>query len=190
MITDDPCGRWRALTYIKMHEWFSVGDADSWAVFSQCEKYRYMLGRRWDYQAPCLSVGMLNPSTADHQEDDPTIRRVIGFAKRDGFGAIIVWNCGAYRSTSPRDWLSQNDPMGKDNGIAISIACGEPGTKVVAACGAPRNRKAAAIMRHAMNEAAVVRPLWKLGALTKEGWPRHPLYLRSDSPITRLHRVP
>ena len=59
------------------------------------------LTRRWA-EGPPLVVCMLNPSTADAEEDDPTIRRCVGFAKRDGFAALEVVNLFAFRATDPK----------------------------------------------------------------------------------------
>ena len=58
----------------------------SGAIISACGQYRYHLWRRWDELLPTMVWVMLNPSTADATEDDPTIRRCIGFAKREGCG--------------------------------------------------------------------------------------------------------
>ena len=58
---------------------------------------------------------MLNPSTADHLQDDPTIRRCIGFAQELGYGSLIIGNLFAYRATYPRDLLKAEDPSGKRN---------------------------------------------------------------------------
>uniref|UniRef100_UPI00260AFB77 DUF1643 domain-containing protein n=1 Tax=uncultured Halomonas sp. TaxID=173971 RepID=UPI00260AFB77 len=81
--------------------------------------YRYALWRVWSNHSPLLIVSMLNPSTADHRKDDPTIRRVIGFAKRDGFGGIIVLNAYAFRATNPRNMLAASDPVGPLNRMAF-----------------------------------------------------------------------
>ncbi len=73
----------------------------SGAVISDCGKYRYTLEREWmTGQGTCLFV-MLNPSTADASEDDPTIRRCIGFAQRWGYQRLTVGNLFAYRATDP-----------------------------------------------------------------------------------------
>src|SRR5689334_20041621 len=70
------------------------------AVLSPCGLYRYRLTRRWG-DGPALLFVMLNPSTADATEDDPTIRRCTGFAKREGMPAIEVVNLFAWRATDP-----------------------------------------------------------------------------------------
>lgn len=71
------------------------------AFISKCGTYRYWLRRIWDDTKPTLLFCMLNPSTADGDVDDPTIRKCIGFATRMGYGAIVVVNLFAYRATNP-----------------------------------------------------------------------------------------
>ena len=71
------------------------------AIVSQDEKYRYCLWREWDIGGAVTFV-MLNPSTADARIDDPTIRRCIGFAKKWGFGRMVVVNVFAFRATNPK----------------------------------------------------------------------------------------
>jgi hypothetical protein len=85
-----------------------------WAVISADEKYRYLLGRRW---APGELVEwvMLNPSTADAQQDDHTIRRCMGFARDWGYAGIQVKNLFAMRTTYPMDLLDVPDPIGPEN---------------------------------------------------------------------------
>ena len=78
------------------------------AKISGCGTYRYALWRHWDSdwngQGDSNSVMFigLNPSTADATEDDPTLRRCIGFAKSWGFGGLYMLNVFAYRATDPR----------------------------------------------------------------------------------------
>ena len=81
---------------------------DKDAVISDCGGYRYELWRRWDRSKPHAVFIELNPSTADAQEDDPTIRRCVGFAEREGMGALHMFNLFPYQATDPKDlveWL-------------------------------------------------------------------------------------
>ena len=64
----------------------------SGANFSRCRRYRYTLWRRWDPERPLVMIIGLNPSTADACQDDPTIRRCIGFARVWGYGGLVVTN--------------------------------------------------------------------------------------------------
>lgn len=85
------------------------------AIISEDGLYRYELRREWNDSLPPFVIGMLNPSKADHQVDDPTINRVMSRALHLGYGSIIVWNLGAGRATKPTAWMTMDDPVGTDN---------------------------------------------------------------------------
>jgi hypothetical protein len=88
---------------------------ESSAVFSTCRRYRYVLRRIWDRSTPPAMFVGLNPSTADEVKDDPTVRRCIGYAKRWGFGGLIMTNIFAFRSTDPNALVELDDPVGPRN---------------------------------------------------------------------------
>ena len=73
------------------------------AEFSACRKYRYALWRTWDESKPYPMIIGLNPSTADENENDPTITRCINFAKSWGYGGVCVINLFVYCATVPSD---------------------------------------------------------------------------------------
>lgn len=73
----------------------------SGAILSLCGRYRYWLFRQWDTGLPMLVVVMLNPSTADAENNDPTILALIHFAKLWGYGGLIVVNLNAFRASQP-----------------------------------------------------------------------------------------
>jgi hypothetical protein len=85
------------------------------AILSDDKKYRYQLSRIWDEDKPCILFIMLNPSTADEEHDDPTIRRVINFAHSWDYGGVYVGNLYAFRSTDPKALKSVENPIGDDN---------------------------------------------------------------------------
>ncbi|AEE50136.1 DUF1643 domain-containing protein [Haliscomenobacter hydrossis] len=85
------------------------------AIMSDCENYRYQLWRIWDDSKPKLMFIMLNPSTADAQENDPTINRCTSFAQNWGYGGLYVGNIFAYRSTNPAVLKQVTNPLGDDN---------------------------------------------------------------------------
>jgi hypothetical protein len=153
------------------------------AVLSACGAYRYTLSRRWGAGEPLRFV-MLNPSTADASVDDPTIRRCIGFARRDGFPALVVLNLYAYRTTDPKALLTCVDPVGPDSKAYLwshlFLAC-EIKAPVVAAWGI--NAKPGRVAE----VLDLVRGVdWRCLGTTKDGHPRHPLYVRSDQPLVPL----
>src|ERR1051325_9294736 len=100
---------------IKMKLFDTEPYLESAAYFSPDRLYRYWLIRIWDRALPIMSVIGINPSTADEQVDDPTVRKAIGFAKRLGYGGLLMLNVGGYRSTDPKNWRIQKDPIGTEN---------------------------------------------------------------------------
>lgn len=91
------------------------------ARISKCGSYRYLLNRRWE-DGRIMTFVMLNPSTADAETDDATIRKCIGFAKKNGFGAVSVVNLYAFRATKPSDLKANGFPVGDDNDAYIQHA--------------------------------------------------------------------
>jgi hypothetical protein len=84
--------------------------------------YRYELRRTWDFRKPALVVCMLNPSTADHRDDDPTIQTLIHFARLWGYGGLLVVNLNAFRASSPKVMMAAVDPVGPENQKYIDAA--------------------------------------------------------------------
>lgn len=182
------------------------------AILSACGTYRYRLWREWrgtpdakwrmwtdDSGKPvvdgaghqlgepytCVFV-MLNPSTADSGVDDPTIRRCVNFAKAWGYERMEVVNLFAYRATDPRALLRLNhddDPVGPENLRHIRCLADDPTTHlIVCAWGAHGSHIGQAdTVRGWMSDSG----LYHLG-LTKDGHPRHPLYVRSNQKLERL----
>lgn len=111
---------------------------DKTAVISECGTYRYHLTRYWGNGAALLFV-MLNPSTADANLDDPTIRKCIGFAERNGCEGIEVVNLFAFRATDPRELKRAGYPIGPENNAIIrstAMDVAERGGRIVCAWGA------------------------------------------------------
>lgn len=148
------------------------------AVLSDDGVYRYLLSRTWDEGTERLGFVMLNPSTADAELDDPTIRRCMSFARRQSFGGIVVVNLFAFRATSPKDMLAAADPVGPENDDwLVEVARGRT---MVAAWGATPTQGRAAIVAEMLTSSA--RTLQALGT-TSAGHPRHPLYVKGDQPL-------
>lgn len=156
------------------------------AIISTCGTYRYTLHRsipsvlRW--VKPCLFV-MLNPSTADATKDDPTIRRCIGFAKREGCTGMTVVNLFALRATNPAELAMHPDSFGPLNAQYVigEIEAHRRIGLIVAAWGsnpmAMRVEQVRSLAGHLHAAGALC-----LGT-TKEGHPRHPLYVKADQPL-------
>ena len=145
------------------------------ALFDASGAYRYKLTRSWpDSGRGVVCFILLNPSRADAERDDPTIRRCIGFARVWGFAALEVVNLFAYRTQSPSELRKVYDPIGPDNdGVlrdsASSADCVVAGWGMH---GAYRDRS-----RHVR---ALLSETHCLG-YTASGEPRHPLYLPSNA---------
>lgn len=149
------------------------------ATFSDDMLYRYLLTRTWEKKGSVVTFLMLNPSTADAEKFDPTVKRCFDFAHAWGCGQMIVCNIFAFRSTNPRNLYMVDDPVGKDNDTAIKWAAGFS-DMVIAAWGVhgtylERDKKVISLI----TESPLEQPLYCLG-ITKDGHPKHPLYLKSD----------
>lgn len=152
-------------------------DEDTSAQLSECGRYRFELRRIWGAGAYLVLFVGLNPSTADATADDPTVRRWRGFAKAWGHDGFIVCNAYPLRSTDPRNigGDSDDDDAWCRNMDAIQHAADEA-HRIVCCWGA---RITPARQRHVLS-ALRPRDVYHLG-LTKDGFPRHPLYLRADT---------
>lgn len=154
------------------------------AVFdSPARIYRYLLTRIWDPTVPPAVFVMLNPSTADALEDDPTIRRLAGpngFARRMGAGGLVVVNLFALCSTNPRVLRNHPDPVGPLNDAFIRRAT-DRARVVVAAWGASgvQHNRGAHVTATLRRRGHVLHCL----GTTSTREPRHPLYLPGDAPL-------
>jgi len=153
------------------------------AVFSPFREYRYTLWRQWRQSIlddiKCCMFICLNPSTADETNDDPTMRRCMGFAKKWGMDAMIVTNIFAFRSTDPKKMLAHPDPVGPDNDYHI-IASAIGAQFVIAAWGNHGlHRRRYAQVLDILNSFDC--PVYCLG-VTGKAQPKHPLYLRTEAP--------
>jgi hypothetical protein len=147
------------------------------AVISDCGQYRYSLTRIWDESKPKVLFVMLNPSTADAYNDDPTIRRCIGFAKAWGFGGLYVGNLFAYRATNPEELLKSFDPVGFMNSNHLA-SMSNAAEATICAWG---NSKI--IKKLLGNPNKVVNKLFTdlhYLELSIDGTPKHPLYLKKN----------
>lgn len=155
----------------------------SGAEFSKCNGYRYALWRRWDNAKPYVLFIGVNPSTADHSQNDPTVNRCISFAKRWGYGGVYMAYLFSLISTEQKIMLMHNNAIGKDNDEwikAISLNAGQ----VVCAWGANGDHK---------NRAKQIVSLLygidlKCLGTTKYGHPRHPLYMRNDTALVNFSK--
>lgn len=85
------------------------------ATISDCGVYRYRLERLLSGAPKVAAFIMVNPSTADAEIDDQTIRKCIGFSKANGFGRFVVGNKFAFRAKDINALRDARDPVGPDN---------------------------------------------------------------------------
>ncbi|MBU2960933.1 DUF1643 domain-containing protein [Citreicella sp. C3M06] len=139
------------------------------ALYSPCETYRYGLERRWG-EGGCLLFIMLNPSTADERRNDPTIERCQRRAVALGFGALRIANLFAFRATRPADLRRAPVPVGPEND-ALLLRWHRAAEMTLAAWGTHGS-----YLGRAAQVAGLCGELHHLG-LTRDGHPRHPLYV-------------
>jgi hypothetical protein len=151
------------------------------AYLSEDRQYRYSLIRDWSDGAPLRRVAFigLNPSTADENTDDPTIRKCISFARSWGFGSLVMLNVYALRATDPQAMLRHPYPttIENDNYIASEI---ERCARVVACWGNHANPMDTWHLATLIAVRGI--PSYCFG-LTKRGAPKHPLYLPYHQPL-------
>lgn len=150
-------------------------DQTKGAELSECGTYRYQLWRVWNTELPKVLFIMLNPSTADENTDDSTIRRCINFAKDWGYGGLFVGNLFAYRSTAPKGLLNVENPFGEFNNYHLTEMAEKCELIVCAWGNAPILKK----LKYYPTLKNISKPLHFI-ALAKGGTPKHPLYLKGD----------
>ena len=176
--------------FLKQHLLYSTADA----AFSPCGHYRWMLRRSIRMPSrddPCkllLFVG-LNPSLADAGRDDPTLRRLQGFARDWGYHQLVVLNVFGRISPSPRDLRRCDDSVGLDTDPVLnswfqswsrSPACdlwlgwGEAGSLY------RRDDQVVTMLATALALRFQGAPPLVIGT-TRSGQPRHPLYVAAGS---------
>jgi len=160
-----------------------IGGTISGAVFSEseCRRFRFALWRVWDQAKPALLFIGLNPSTATEYQDDPTIVRVARFARENGWGGLFVGNLFDQVTANPgnldmtRDQASNDEALRQMRGLCSATLAGWGHFGDLA-----RTRPEEVL-------ALVGNPVLCLGK-TKDGWPKHPLYLKADTPFITYER--
>jgi hypothetical protein len=151
-------------------------------TLSACERYRYLLRREWEpiltIPVICLFV-MLNPSNADGLKDDPTLRRCVRFAQREGYSELEVVNLFAWRSPNPKvladNWTRS---IGPENNDYIRVAA-QNASLIIAAWGGNET------MGRDQSVLRILRRYQDVYCLrtTKSGKPEHPLYLPDSTQL-------
>jgi hypothetical protein len=154
------------------------------AILSTDQRYRYFLERIIG-PGPVATFVMLNPSTADAEVDDPTIRKCIGFCKQWACGRLHVINLFALRTSKPAEIRKALDPVGPENYAQFVHAILGPRRSSEPRLQAGPLVCAWGVLGGFMGrDREVIDWLWNLSptkptclGLTKDGHPRHPLYV-------------
>ena len=158
------------------------------AIISPCGLYRYRLERDGPGEG-ATAVVMVNPSTADAEEDDATIRKLKGFGARYGWGRLIVGNLFAFRSTDVRALASARDPVGGDNGYRLAEIF-LSAERAIFAWG-PMAKLPKRLRGHWMEVDRICRAMhltpMSIGAPAKDGHPCHPLMLPYERELQPWH---
>lgn len=148
------------------------------AVISECGQFRYALTREWWRGMPSAVFVMLNPSTADAEHDDATIKKCIWFAKAFGHGGLKVFNLYAYRATDPKDLVKAGYLTGPEN--LSWLDCVSRHQNIIVAWGAAAPTEWQKIVAAILTRQNA--KLWCLG-VNANGSPKHPLYLKNNTTL-------
>lgn len=144
------------------------------ANLSGNRKYRYKLWRTWDANLPTVNFVMLNPSTADENVDDPTIRKCSSYARRWGYGGIVVTNLFALRSVSPDRLYNTRNPIGVSSNRRLIIEATAAKITICAWGNHGNWNGRSAIVVKMLREAGIDLMCLRCNG---GGEPAHPLYL-------------
>ncbi len=148
------------------------------AVISDCGQYRYLLRRTWDHDRMRALFVMLNPSTADADIDDPTIRSCARLCRSWGYGSFEVVNLFGWRASDPKELAKADDPVGPKNDGIADAAISRCDVAICAwGAHAMAERRASAMI----NLIGANRPAAFCLGQTKGGSPKHPLYLKTGT---------
>jgi hypothetical protein len=154
------------------------------AIISDCGTWRWSLFRDLEIPGKTAMIAGVNPSKADGQIDDATIRKDVGFSARLGIGRFIKVNKFAFRATDVRELRTAADPVGPENDLYIRdamrradihIACWGPLSKLP-----PNLRNRWRRFVEIAREEGVTLMCW---GTAQDGHPRHPLMLAYDTPL-------
>tara|TARA_B100000945_G_scaffold288692_1_gene261220 strand:- start:3915 stop:4400 length:486 start_codon:yes stop_codon:yes gene_type:complete len=147
--------------------------SNSGAIFSDCRKYRYALWRIWEGKKSNAMIIGLNPSAADEEANDRTIRRCISFASSWGYGGVYVTNLFGFIATSPNELLAYQDPVGKENDLWVNEMAKKVAIKVAAWGNHGKFLNRSEKFLSSLDQLHCIQ-------INKSGEPAHPLYLKAE----------
>lgn len=166
----------------------TMGTHEAWDLRSEDNLYRYAIGRAWDSEPiepwdvvrPTFSVTAINPSKARHDVNDPTLLKLVHYAKQEGCGRLLLRNLAAYSATDPEELTSVADPVGPRNDEVLAF---DPLFAIrVAAWGNFPSKRVRERLKRSMGIVKIITTLHVFG-LNKTGEPKHPLYLKNETRV-------
>lgn len=147
-------------------------------IFNDDRKYRFALWKIWNDKLPLVMFIGLNPSTANEYKPDPTITRVTEFAKDWGYGGFYMLNLFTYVTAYPKELKQCNDPEKLSDFYLYNIS--SKCKTVVFAWGKFKQaeERAKKVIEMFPNAYCFFK--------NKDGSPRHPLYVKSGTKLTKF----
>ena len=159
------------------------------AVISPCGLYRVRLERVLSDTGIVAAIIGVNPSTADAEKNDATIRKDMGFGRRFGWRKIIKGNKFAFRATDVKALRTARDPVGPDNDVHLEQIMRD--ADIVIAAWGPLSKLPDRLRTRWRKVAAIAdgvgKPLWCFGT-AQDGHPRHTLMLSYETPLIEWKR--
>ena len=148
-------------------------------------EYRYILGTRG--QKPLICIG-INPSTAQPDDLDNTLKSVQRIALGNGYDSFLMFNVYAQRATDPDAMEKVCNPLlHRENMEAFRYVLSLSDSPAIwAAWGAVIEKRGYLkdCLRDMLDIGRMYGAQWYCaGAITKKGHPHHPLYLRKDEKL-------
>jgi len=151
-------------------------------------EYRYLLGTRGENPLICIGI---NPSTAEPDNLDPTLKSVQRIADGNGFDSFLMFNVYAQRATRPDDMdRALNEALHRANMAAFRYVLGNVGKghrpAVWAAWGTIIEKRP--YLPQCVREMAAIGEEYGArwlcaGKCSNKGHPHHPLYLRKEEQV-------
>jgi hypothetical protein len=153
------------------------------AIFSEDYKYRYLLERDWSKGSSILFI-LLNPSTADADKLDPTLKRAYNIAKKYGYGKLVVVNIFAVRGSDPSVIKDIVDPIGELNNYYIK-KYSKKADRIIIGWGnhgiyKNRSLEILKILKIYYDKIYVL-------GINKSGEPKHPLYTKKNIKLKKYN---
>lgn len=155
------------------------------ATLSPDEYFRFSLTRAWintkdrDYHRSALFI-MLNPSTANNYQDDPTVKRCVNIADTHDCDRLTIVNLFPFITPIPKVLMKWTAEKLDQNDAHIRDAL-EHTQLIICAWGSLVKDE---ILRSRAREVLklIHVPTFALH-INKDGNPKHPLYCKSDSKL-------